>query len=77
MLQYLVLNIKKEVYILQDNRKLLGVRVSPELHKIIKQAALNNDVTIQDYVVGLIMADVNMNGKTKTDFWKELKAERG
>lgn len=62
---------------MQDNRKLLGVRVSPELHKTIKQAALNNDVTIQDYVVGLIMADVNMDGKTKTDFWKELKAERG
>lgn len=77
VLQYFVLNIKKEVYILQDNRKLLGVRVSPELHKIIKQTALNNDVTIQDYVVGLIMADVSMDGKTKTDFWKELKAERG
>ena len=45
---------------MQDNRKLLGVRVSPELHKVIKQAALDNDVTIQDYVVGLIMADVQI-----------------
>lgn len=63
---------------MQDNRKLLGVRVSPELHKVIKQVALDNDVTIQDYVVGLIMADVQIGqGKTKFDFWKELRAERG
>lgn len=62
---------------MQDNRKLLGIRVSPELHKIIKQTALNNDITIQDYVVGLIMADVQIGqNKTKSDFWKELKAER-
>ena len=61
---------------MQDNRKLLGVRVSPELHKVIKQAALDNDVTIQDYVVGLIMADVQIGqNKTKSDFWKELRAE--
>lgn len=63
---------------MQDNRKLLGVRVSPELHKIIKQAALDNDVTIQDYVVGLIMADVQIGqNKTKAELWKELKKERG
>ncbi len=63
---------------MQDNRKLLGVRVSPELHKVIKQIALDNDITIQDYVVGLIMADVQIGqNKTKSDFWKELKAERG
>ena len=63
---------------MQDNRKLLGVRVSPELHKIIKQVALDNDVTIQDYVVGLIMTDVQIGqNKTKFDFWKELRAERG
>ncbi len=62
---------------MQDNRKLLGVRVSPELHKAIKQAALNNDVTIQDYVVGLIMADVQIGqNKTKSEFWKELRTER-
>lgn len=60
-----------------DNRKLLGVRVSTELHKMIKQVALNNDITIQDYVVGLILADVNTDQKkTKFDFWKELKEER-
>lgn len=63
---------------MQDNRKLLGVRVSPELHKIIKQAALNNDVTIQDYVVGLIMADVQTGqNETKSEFWKKLKTEKG
>lgn len=63
---------------MQDNRKLLGVRVSPELHKVIKQAALNNDVTIQDYVVGLILEDVQIGqNKTKSDFWKELRTERG
>lgn len=62
---------------MQDNRKLLGVRVSPELHKIIKQIALDNDITIQDYVIGLIMADVQIEQtKTKFDFWKELKVER-
>ena len=62
---------------MQDNIKLLGVRVSPELHKVIKQVALDNDITIQDYVVGLIMADVQIGqSKTKFDFWKELKEER-
>lgn len=62
---------------MQDNRKLLGIRVSPELHKVIKQVALNNDVTIQDYVIGLIMADIQIGqNKTKFDFWKELKTDR-
>lgn len=62
---------------MQDNKKLLGIRVTPELHKTIKQTALDNDVTIQDYVVGLIMADIQAEQvKTKFDFWKELKAER-
>ncbi len=61
---------------MQDNRKLLGVRVSPELHRVIKQAALDNDVTIQDYVVGLIMADVQIGQKkTAKEFWKELKEQ--
>ena len=63
---------------MENCKKLLSVRVSPELHKTIKRAALDNDVTIQDYVVGLILADVkNEQGKTKIDFWKELKSERG
>lgn len=63
---------------MQEHRKLLGVRVSPELHKQIKQAALDNDVTIQNYVVGLIMTDIQKGqDKTKYDFWNELKAERG
>lgn len=62
---------------MKDNRKLLGVRVSPELHKAIKQAALDNDITVQDYVVGLIMADRQTGQiKTKDEFWKELKEER-
>lgn len=62
---------------MQDNRKLLGIRVSPELHKVIKQVALNNDITIQDYVIGLIMADIQIGqNKTKFDFWKELKTDR-
>lgn len=62
---------------MKDNRKLLGVRVSPELHKIIKRTALDNDITIQNYVVGLIMADVQgEQNKTKYDFWEELKAKR-
>lgn len=61
---------------MQDNRKLLGVRVSPELHRVIKQTALNNDITIQDYVLGLIMADVQIEqNKTAKDFWNELKKQ--
>lgn len=63
---------------MKDNKKLLGVRVSPELHKMVKQVALNNDITIQDYVTGLIMADVQSEqGKTKFDFWNKLREERG
>lgn len=48
---------------MSDNRKLLGVRVTPEFHKVIKQVALNNDVTIQDYVIGLILKDIENNQK--------------
>ena len=63
---------------MQDNRRLLGVRVSPELHKIIKQTALDNDITIQNYVIGLILADVQIEkNKTKYDFWKELSETKG
>lgn len=63
---------------MQDNRKLLGIRVSPELHKAIKQTALDNDVTIQDYVISLIMADVQTGQtKTKTAFGEKLRAKRG
>lgn len=63
---------------MSDNRKLLGVRVAPDLHKVIKQAALDNDVTIQDYVIGLILADVQTGqNKTKNDFWKELREGKG
>lgn len=62
---------------MQDNRKLLGIRVSPDLHRVIKQVALDNNVTIQDYVIGLIMEDVQIGqNKTKAEFWKELRAER-
>lgn len=63
---------------MQNNKKLLGVRVSPNLHKIIKQAALDNDVTIQDYVIGLIMADIQIRqGKSKSDFGNESNTGRG
>ncbi len=62
---------------MQNSKKLLGIRVTPELHKVIKQVALDNDITIQDYVVGLILADVQTGqGKTKSNFWKKLRAER-
>ena len=63
---------------MESNRKFLGIRVSPEFHKAIKLTALNNDVTIQDYILGLIMADVQVDqNKTKEDFWKELRMEKG
>lgn len=61
-----------------DNRRLLGVRVSPEFHRKIKQVALDNDITIQDYILGLILTDIQSGTKkTKYDFWEELKNTKG
>ncbi len=46
---------------MSNDRKLLGVRVTPKFHKVIKQIALNNDVTVQEYVIGLILKDIEIN----------------
>lgn len=67
MIKYAKRNKKTRSKIMaENNRKVLGVRISYELHKAIKQVALDNDVTTQDYVVGLIIEDIKK--KTGKDF---------
>lgn len=48
---------------MDDGRKFIGLRVSPELHKTIKQIALDQDMTIQDYCMGLISNDIKTRKK--------------
>lgn len=42
---------------MKETRKNIIIRVNPDFHKVVKQIALNNDVTVQDYVKNLIIAD--------------------
>ena len=61
---------------MKDSRRIITTRVTPELHRAIKQIALDNDITIQDYIVELITADVQIEqDKIKSNLWEELKTE--
>ena len=43
---------------MSESRKPIIIRVSPDFHKVVRMFALDNDVTVQDYVKGLIIKDV-------------------
>lgn len=63
---------------MQKKIKTLGIRLTPELHKIVKQTALDDDISIQDYIVGLITADAQARQeKEKSDSMQILRAKRG
>ncbi|MBC2003634.1 hypothetical protein HCA78_07655 [Listeria booriae] len=39
----------------------LTIRLSPEMHKKIKQRALDKDLTVKDYIVELVLRDLRSN----------------
>lgn len=43
---------------MNDERKIISVRVEPELHKQLKMIAVLENTTLQDYILGLIKQDM-------------------
>lgn len=43
---------------MNDERKIISIRVEPELHKQLKMIAVLENTTLQDYIVGLIKQDM-------------------
>lgn len=50
-------------YIMIDQRKIISIRVEPELHKQLKIIAIEKNTTLQDYIVGLIKKDMEQYEK--------------
>jgi predicted HicB family RNase H-like nuclease len=45
--------------------KNIQLRVTPELHKMIKLYCINMECTLQDYIESVVRADLRMNGVDK------------
>lgn len=43
---------------MEDERKIISVRVNPELHKKLKIIAIQENTTLQDYILKLIEKDM-------------------
>ena len=43
---------------MNDERKIISIRVEPELHKQLKIIVIQKNTTLQDYIVGLIKKDM-------------------
>ncbi len=43
---------------MENKRKIISVRVEPDLHKKLKEIALHDDLTLQDYIMNLIKRDL-------------------
>lgn len=48
-----------------DLKKIISVRVEPEIHKELKILAVNEDTTLQDYIVNLIKKDLKKKSGRK------------
>lgn len=60
-----------------NDKKTIAVRVSPEIHKAVKRVALDNDVTVQDYLIGLVLDNIeNGNRPELLNTWKKLNQGR-
>ena len=60
-----------------NEKKTIAVRVAPEIHKMVRQAALDNDITVQDYIIGLVLNNIrNGNNPELLEIWKELVKEK-
>lgn len=58
MLSYFYNSFRKVRCIMNDERKIISIRVEPELHKQLKMIAVLESTTLQDYIVGLIKQDM-------------------
>jgi len=54
MLLYFYNNFRKVRCIMKDERKIISVRVEPELHKKLKMIAVLENTTLQNYIIELI-----------------------
>lgn len=50
---------------MNDERKIISIRVTPELHKQLKMIAVLENTTLQDYIVELIKQDIEHYEKVK------------
>jgi predicted HicB family RNase H-like nuclease len=41
----------------EKDYKQIAIRVAPELHKLIKTTVIQNDTSIQSYIIDLVLAD--------------------
>lgn len=57
MLSYFIIILRKEIP-MNDERKIISVRVEPELHKKLKILAIEKNTTLQDYIIELIKRDM-------------------
>lgn len=57
MLSYFIVILRKEIP-MNDERKIISVRVEPELHKKLKILAIEKNTTLQDYIIELIKRDM-------------------
>lgn len=79
MIYYILYNyLLKGGYLAMSERKTIAVRVAPDIHKAVRQIALDNDVTVQDYLIGLVLNNIeNGNSPELLKIWEKLESERG
>lgn len=52
------INNRKGGHFVENKRKIISVRIEPDLHKKLKEIALHDDLTLQDYIMNLIKQDL-------------------
>ncbi len=45
--------------------KRISIQMPAELHKTIKQIVLDDDISIKNYIINLVKADIETRGKDK------------
>lgn len=50
---------------MEDNRKIISVRVDPMLHKKLREIALYEDTTLQGYIMNLVKKDLEERERQK------------
>lgn len=50
---------------MNNDIKRISVQMPAELHKTMKQIVLDDDISIKDYIIKLIKADITERKKTK------------
>lgn len=58
---------RKEFTNMSEETKRISVQMPAELHKTIKQIVLDNDISIKNYIINLIKADIEEREKNKKE----------